>query len=136
MHQGSFSLPGSSTEIGQSHALKDVLLHHTLLLIPFGRLEQSPPKLSLSVLGLGRSSRPGSPSSPPEQKRLQAAVPSCRGQAKGRGCQDSGAGPEQLELPQRSREVCRAQAQLSITMGQHPVSLPWGARKGKDEAQN
>lgn len=43
MHQGSFSLPGSSTEIGQSHTLKDVLLHHTLLLIPFGRLEQSPP---------------------------------------------------------------------------------------------
>lgn len=43
VHQGSFSLPGSSTEIGQSHTLKDVLLHHTLLLIPFGRLEQSPP---------------------------------------------------------------------------------------------
>lgn len=42
VHQGSFSLPGSSTEIGQSHTLKDVPLHHTLLLIPAGRLEQRP----------------------------------------------------------------------------------------------
>lgn len=42
VHQGSFSLPGSSNEVGQSHTLRDVPLHHTLLLISVGRLEQSP----------------------------------------------------------------------------------------------
>lgn len=42
VHQGSFSLPGSSNEAGQSHTLRDVPLHCILLLIPAGRLEQSP----------------------------------------------------------------------------------------------
>lgn len=44
------SLSGWSNEIEQSHLLKDVALCDSLLVIPFGRLEQSPPNLFFAVL--------------------------------------------------------------------------------------
>lgn len=41
---------------------------------------------------------------------LQTAAPSCKGRAKGRGCQDSGGTTAAGIAPERSREGCRALA--------------------------
>lgn len=95
-----------------------------------GRAE--PSKIACAMQGPGRSST-ASAGSPSEHTGLRTAAPSCRKRAKGRGCRDSGAGPEQLGLLQRGAEKCSEQGRSSPS--------PWGgtcdgSQEGEDGAQS
>lgn len=122
VHQGSFSLPGSSNEL-DSLTLRDVPLLCTLLLIPAGRLEQSPLTLPCLCWDWGGAADQA------VLVLLQSKRDSgCCSLVQRTGKGERMSGPEQLELPQRGAEKHADHRHGSITMGQHPVSAQEGEK--------
>lgn len=91
---------------------------------PSREVRAEPSELAFAVLGAREEQRsPGNAHPPSEQTELQTAAPSWR-KKKGERMSGQRRGTRAAGIaPERRGEACRAWAQLSIAMGQHPASL-------------
>lgn len=131
VHQGSFSLPGSSNELG-SLTPRDVPLHCTLLLIPAGRLEQSPLTLPCLCWDWGGAADQAVLVLLQSKRDFMLLFPHAGDRQRG---EDVRTVVQDLSSWNCLREERRSM-QSTSTAPSPWGSTQWACRKGKNEAQN